>query len=323
MAIRRILYTLAAIFAASAFIFYEGYVALMAVGFVFSLPVISIGLCLLGILKLYTQILPSSPALERNEEADWVLHLEGQGMMPCPSLQIQLVFENQLTGWTDEQFITVPVFWQSQKYRFSLDSTHCGQMTCRCDRIYAIDYLGLFSIPIRIPKPAVCSILPCLSTDCKIRELSTWEIEQVEIGHHKDADYDLRDYRPGDELKQIHWKATARRDHIVVKEIIANHIPRIMVIVDLCGSPSQMDRLLDRVLGTSFQLVSMGYPHEIIRSDHADEASPIIYSKDDALQMMRKLVAFPGAQNSNYEPQRYSDIGAVTIWITPGTEIIQ
>ena len=93
--------------------------------------------------------------------------------------------------------------------------------------------------------------------------------------------------------KQIHWKATARRDHIVVKEIIANHIPRIIVIVDLCGSPSQMDRLLDRVLGTSFQLVSMGYPHEIIRSDHADEASPIIYSKDDALQMMRNSLHFP------------------------------
>ncbi|RYD32242.1 MAG: DUF58 domain-containing protein [Verrucomicrobiaceae bacterium] len=42
----------------------------------------------------------------------------------------------------------------------------------------------------------------------------------------------LRDYRPGDPLRQIHWKSWARTGRPIVKEVEDNHYPRYGLIVD-------------------------------------------------------------------------------------------
>ncbi len=44
----------------------------------------------------------------------------------------------------------------------------------------------------------------------------------------------LRDYLPGDDVRRIHWKATARRDHPVTTELEAERGQQVIVAVD-CG----------------------------------------------------------------------------------------
>jgi len=44
----------------------------------------------------------------------------------------------------------------------------------------------------------------------------------------------LRDYLPGDDVRRIHWKATARRDHPVTTELEAERGQQVVVAVD-CG----------------------------------------------------------------------------------------
>jgi uncharacterized protein (DUF58 family) len=46
----------------------------------------------------------------------------------------------------------------------------------------------------------------------------------------------LREYKPGDELRHVHWKASARRRELVVKEYEGDSQPGLEVLLDLrCG----------------------------------------------------------------------------------------
>lgn len=54
----------------------------------------------------------------------------------------------------------------------------------------------------------------------------------------------LRDYRPGDSPRKIHWKATARRNRLTVREYEDAAPPRLLLVVDawLPPRPSKADR---------------------------------------------------------------------------------
>ena len=48
----------------------------------------------------------------------------------------------------------------------------------------------------------------------------------------------LRDYRPGDPLRQIHWKSWARTGRPIVKELEDTFYPRYGLVLDtLCDRP--------------------------------------------------------------------------------------
>lgn len=47
---------------------------------------------------------------------------------------------------------------------------------------------------------------------------------------------DLREYQPGDDVKHIHWKATARTDKVVVKSYDEERQLRVLVAVDISSS---------------------------------------------------------------------------------------
>jgi uncharacterized protein (DUF58 family) len=57
----------------------------------------------------------------------------------------------------------------------------------------------------------------------------------------------LRDYRPGDPPRRVHWKATARRNRLTVLEYEDAAPPRLLLIVDpwlpKAAKPADRDRL--------------------------------------------------------------------------------
>jgi uncharacterized protein (DUF58 family) len=49
---------------------------------------------------------------------------------------------------------------------------------------------------------------------------------------------DLREYSPGDDIKSIHWKATARSDKVYVKSYLEDRSIQVVVCVDVSASTS-------------------------------------------------------------------------------------
>ena len=59
----------------------------------------------------------------------------------------------------------------------------------------------------------------------------------------------LRDYRPGDPMRLVHWPATARRGEVIVKELEQPEHPRLAVIVDLRGDADAAEHAAEHAMG--------------------------------------------------------------------------
>lgn len=64
----------------------------------------------------------------------------------------------------------------------------------------------------------------------------------------------LRAYRPGDPLRLVHWKATARRGQLLVREMAEASGPEYSVIVDTVD-PAWTGQLLDRLAAVAGSLI--------------------------------------------------------------------
>lgn len=77
----------------------------------------------------------------------------------------------------------------------------------------------------------------------------------------RDPDIIPREYRPGDPLSRIHWKATARRDQLMVRDDERKADLSALVVLDLrrSGETDAVDRAVAMAGSTMTHLVDSGY----------------------------------------------------------------
>ena len=102
-------------------------------------------------------------------------------------------------------------------------------------------------------------------------------------------DYDLREYRPGDPLRSVHWKLSSKWDQLIVKERAEAVTPLPLLTLDRFGSPGELDALLDRAAGMSRALLDAQQPHALLWLDGAGE--PQLHPVADEGEFHRMLTA--------------------------------
>jgi uncharacterized protein (DUF58 family) len=81
------------------------------------------------------------------------------------------------------------------------------------------DPLGFFRSRRRRPPAGLAVVLPrfrSLADNLRVREVES-QLTVVRAGHGNDL-YGVREYRSGDSLRRIHWRTSARRGELVVRE---------------------------------------------------------------------------------------------------------
>ena len=179
--------------------------------------------------------------------------LEG-GALPTPPNNCALRVERPLTGesWLLRDGDLLP-------------AEHCGQLLCRMEGSRVYDYLGLFWLRVpkkgnlRItvrPEPIPLPVLPQLDGYAA----QAW---RPKPGGGFSEQHELRQYRPGDNLNQIHWKLTAKTGEYIVREAMEPEKNRVLVELELRGNPEELDVRFGQLLWLSRHLLEMGLPHEI------------------------------------------------------------
>jgi len=146
-----------------------------------------------------------------------------------------------------------------------IPTAHCGGYTVTVEKARVCDYLGLFSFPvgqkdekiIRIyPKPISIPNLPNLQ-----RYLAFgW---RPKPGGGFSENHELRLYRPGDRLNQVHWKLSAKTGKLILREPMEPQQGLILLTMNLSGTPDALDRKLGRLYWLGNHILHQDVPFEL------------------------------------------------------------
>ncbi len=89
------------------------------------------------------------------------------------------------------------------------------------------------------------------------------ENESKKHGVEYNPDYEVREYIPGDELKSIHWKLSAKQDRLMVKERLTSGQEKVNVLLPLGDSSAENDSLLESLYGLGRLLLEKQYPMQL------------------------------------------------------------
>ena len=178
-----------------------------------------------------------------------------------------------------------------------IPTDHCGVMVISYDELYVCDYLGLFRWRLRrqdrtlvyiMPKPVPAAQLPELAG----KAVSLW---RPKPGGGFSENHDLRPYRPGDDLRNRHWKMSAKTGKLIYREPIEPAQQGYMLTLSLTGTPEQIDQKLGKLYWTSTQLIVKQLEHGI-RCVTGDGTVQLQVTDKESLDVcMRRLLEGPAA----------------------------
>lgn len=275
---RRIGYLIGVVSCFIFFLFYKEWFSWLLLVGVLWLPVVSLLLSLPAILTVKFEVhAPEEVRAGMPARAS----LGVDCLFPHVPSKCKLRLQNRLTGerYTGKPGELIP-------------TEHCGQILLECQKLWVYDYLGLWrfskTAQIRdqvfvLPRPLPDKHLP----PPEQMPVRSWKIKP---GGGVAENYDLRPYRPGDELRQIHWKVSAKVGSLMYREALEPAQKRVVLTLTLSGTPQELDRKLGRVWGVSGQLLGQGAPHIVYCRTAAGLMTLEITDRKSQEQALRSLL---------------------------------
>ncbi len=295
MAVRRIVYALVLTGALLFQITNENYLAHFLLALCAALPLLSLVMSLRGMMgcRLVLSALP--PALNRGEEGRWQVSVEVPGPLPLARLSLRTVEENLLTGRAQRRLLTMSGVARRRPADMAAPTGHCGVLEFRAEKIRVYDYLGLFSRRVPPPAPArlLCRPTPAKTQPPAIPEGLGSPAPRAALRKGPGEDCDLRDYRPGDPMRAVHWKLSSKWDKLIVRERADTLVPLPLLTLDRFGSPGRLDALLDKLTGLSRALLGVQRPHAVLWLDGA--GLPQLHPVSDEKELRDCLTALLGS----------------------------
>lgn len=174
----------------------------------------------------------------------------------------------------------------------SLDTGHCTcQATTLCSaRIY--DFLGLFFLPLSRKKLYSTEIHPIPTAPDPLPHLEgllSSALKPLPGGFSEI--HEMREYRPGDSMRDIHWKLSAKTDSPIVREPQEAIRPQVLLTLRLFGPGSQADSCLDQLSYLSCWLLDQNIPHRAACfCGPEDTMEAKLTSREDLERFLSKLL---------------------------------
>jgi uncharacterized protein (DUF58 family) len=267
-------------------IFYRQWLAWLVLGGVVLVPVFSLLVSLPAMVTSRLEV-PLPQRLASGTEARLSLDCKSPLITPAWGCRVQVT--NLITGKTHRL-----------RPGDLLPTEHCGTLLCKISRPRVCDYLGLFCLPLHCQREHRVIVEPR-----QVPMENPWEADADTAFSWKpkkdgfSENHELRLYAPGDSLRQIHWKLSAKTGKLIIREPMVPDPGRVLVQLELKGSADQLDRLLGRCLWLSRRLLEQGIPFELLclsgqgaESFRVDTAAALEQAMDTLLQ---RPVALTGA----------------------------
>lgn len=267
-----------------------GYVALAILGFALLL-VIGLGLLLVG--RPPGGLMSRSVApdqITRGDEA--VVTLSSRNRALTPSAPMQAV--DRVAGTEVELIVPGAGPRQTATVEYSFRALRRGEIDLGPVVLERIDPWGLYRRQGRLSDITTLLVHPRIHpVDLRLgghrQGLEGGQADRDMLGSNQFST--LREYVVGDELRQVHWKSTARVGKLMVKQSVDNPLPRALVIIDTditAYPPPQQtpdglvdftEEAVDVAASIAAALVDAGLP-ATVRASTTDDSVEVLRAED-------------------------------------------
>lgn len=208
------------------------------------------------IVKKYVSLRISVPAeyMSKNTEFLVTIRLENRCILPLVTCRLHLYTGNTFAGEPVENILVLPVRpLGSSEVRCPIMSTCVGNVEIIADRLEFEDLIGFHSVSKKVEAAENVYVVPT-GGDGDEYALNDYETGMDEVEESKLAGSDfsdvsqVREYIPGDAIKNIHWKLSAKRNDLMVKERLRMSSRKLMIVLSLeKGKASKMDETIEQL----------------------------------------------------------------------------
>ena len=242
---RRIGYLTAVFGCLILYMFYTQWMTWVLLWWLIVLPVLSLLLSLPAMITAkFTVQCPKDVPMDGKAS----VRLQAQCRFPAPPVTYRQQVRHCITGNIENQIHT----------------NHCGTLEIRMEKLRVYDYLGLFSYRVKDIPSGLITVTP---NPVELTRLPGQDPVAGTLipkrGGGFSEEHELREYLPGDDLRQIHWKLSAKTGKTVVRQPMEQNSGAMVLTLLLRGTPRELDTQLGRLLWLSGALLAQGQKHRV------------------------------------------------------------
>lgn len=247
------------------------------------------------------------PSAEKNAELRGALALRADTRLPVGRARCTLELENELTG----ERSTLELLAAPGQTGFPFRVSHCGLVRVRVRSARLTGLSGLCRTRVRTDAAAQLTVLPdTFETEVFLRIDPARSDESDDAPDRRGSDltepYALREYQPGDSLKQLHWKLSGKLDRLIVREGSAPVSRSLLLLWDRGGDAAALDAQAEVLfsVGQAIGQAGLGFTLGWTTADglRLAEAAPEADSLFEALALPLRDAPAPDGLAAVHEP---------------------
>lgn len=202
--------------------------------------------------KLSVEVLRHKEFTRKMTALSWGIRVVNTGKLPINLFRIKILTRYGSETTEEKKYIYGGSGCGESIFQMEAWGEYCGMMYFSLSRLKVYDYLSLFSVSRNIGGEAQIAVFPGeralrieLPSLCCQETAVSQELMKAGSAEAYSEVRQLREYHANDTKRYIHWKQSARRDQLVVKEYEKESDAGISVLLNLEGiweaKPAELD----------------------------------------------------------------------------------
>lgn len=290
-------------------LFVHSYLNLIILILMIVMPVVSVIMAHVSINSLSVKFGGADEPLTVDEPFLMTIILRNDSIIPNMNTDISISMENDLFNTSGEYTLCIPAYMKDRDtVDYQLSQSLAGVLHVSATEIHVTDWMGFVRLKRRCSAARDYVVYPSGSLDSEpdMSALSQGMDEAEESGK-KGYDFfdvvDVREYIPGDKLQNIHWKLSAKKDILMVKERESMSSSQLIVLVELYNDQYHvLNDVLKAAYGLAEYLISQQIPCTYYYWSTAGEdmIQTAVDNIDDLREWMEKLFYEKSYNDSTY-----------------------
>lgn len=265
------------------------------------------------------------PTGEKNKELSGKIILENSSRFPVFKAICEISVKNNLTGEENRMNIFLSAVPKGKaEGEFCLSSEFCGYITAKTERVFLTDIFGILPIAAKDFSSAKgkTTVLPETFEPVIIFDgiLPVPEDSESYSPDKKGYDYSetfqIREYAPGDSIKQIHWKLSEKLDKTIVRDASLPIAKNILLFWDKTAgtaAPNETDAMAEVCSSVAQSLLKGGYEFMLAWSGGSRTETAEIKTEEELLEAIPRMIKFSGEKTEESFENTFAHFGKVIV----------